>query len=138
MINEWLRNVMVIATAQLYSSKPELRFCASSNTTCVLSEIRNCEDLWSRLEIRLNAFRWSTKPQKQFIIIIITIIYSNFKNWKKYVFHWEKQNFAPTGNFAHTTEFLTWGKALLIILPLYLQMIIMQNNSAEKVQKYKQ
>ena len=29
---------------------------------------------WSRLEIRLNAFRWSTIPQKQFIIIIIIII----------------------------------------------------------------
>ena len=41
-----------------------------------VSEIRDGEDLWqwSRLEIRLNAFRWSTIPQKQFTIIIIIII----------------------------------------------------------------
>ena len=33
-------------------------------------EIHDGEDLWrwSRLEIRLNAFRWSTIPPKQFII----------------------------------------------------------------------
>ena len=38
-------------------------------------EIRDGEDLWqwSQLEIRLNAFCWSTIPQKQFIIIIIII-----------------------------------------------------------------
>ena len=38
-----------------------------------VSEIRDGEDLWqwSRLEIRLNAFRRSTIPQKQFIFIII-------------------------------------------------------------------
>ena len=37
-----------------------------------VSEIRDGEDVWqwSRLEIRLNAFRQSTIPQKQFIIII--------------------------------------------------------------------
>ena len=29
---------------------------------------------WFRLEVRLNAFCWSTIPQKQFIIIIIIII----------------------------------------------------------------
>ena len=63
------RGVVVITTAQLHSAKPELRFCAGSNG---VSEIRDGEDLWqwSRLEIRLNAFRRSTIPQKQFIIII--------------------------------------------------------------------
>ena len=42
-------------------------------------EISDGEDLWqwSQLEIRLNAFRWSTIPQKQFIIIIIIIIISS-------------------------------------------------------------
>ena len=65
---------MVITTAQLHSTKPELRFCASSNP---VSEIRDGEDLWqwSRLEIRLNAFRRSTILQKQFIIIIIIVFY---------------------------------------------------------------
>ena len=60
---------MVITTAQLHSSKPELRFCAGSNPARGVSEIRDGEDLWqwSRLEIRLNAFRRSTIPQKQFI-----------------------------------------------------------------------
>ena len=57
----WRRGV-VITTAQLHSIKPERG----------VSEIRNGEDLrqWSRLEIRPNAFRRSTIPQKQFIIII--------------------------------------------------------------------
>ena len=53
--------------------KPELRFCADSNPVLGVSEIRDGEDLWqwSWLEIRLKAFRRSTIPQKQFIIIII-------------------------------------------------------------------
>ena len=60
--------VVVIITAQLHSTKPELRFCAGSNPVHGLSEIRDGEDLlqWSRLEIRVNAFRRSTRPQKQF------------------------------------------------------------------------
>ena len=57
-------------------------------------------------------------------------ISSNFKNLSinhvKYVFHWEKLNFEPTGNFEHTTEFLILGKALLMLLLLYLQMLIVQ------------
>ena len=32
-------------TAQLHSTKPELRFCAGSNTARVVSEIRDGEDL---------------------------------------------------------------------------------------------
>ena len=57
---------MVITTAQLYSSKPELRFSAGSNQAHGVSEIRDSEDLWqcSRLEIRLNAFRRLAMPQK--------------------------------------------------------------------------
>ena len=67
--------VVVITTAQLHSTKTELRFCAGSNPAHGVSEICDGEDLWqwSRLEIRLNAFRRSTIPQKQFIIIIIII-----------------------------------------------------------------
>ena len=69
------RGVVVITAAQLHSTKPELRFCTGSNPARGVSMIDDGEDLWqwSRLEIRLNAFRWSTKPQKQFIIIIIII-----------------------------------------------------------------
>ena len=64
--------VVVITTAQLHSTKPELWFCACSNPARGVSEIRDGEDLWqwSLLEIRLNTFRRSTIPQKQFIIII--------------------------------------------------------------------
>ena len=67
----WL---VVITTAQLHSTKPKLRFCAGSNPARCMSEIRNGEELWqwSRLEIRLNAFCWSTIPQKQFIIIYLS------------------------------------------------------------------
>ena len=65
--------VVVITTAQLHSTKSELRFCAGSNPARGVSEIRDGEDLWqwSRLEIKLNTFRRSTIGQKQFIIIII-------------------------------------------------------------------
>ena len=68
--------IAVIATAQLHSTKPELRLCTSSNPARGVSEICNGEDLWqwSRLEIRLNAFRRSIIPQKQFIIIMFTTI----------------------------------------------------------------
>ena len=71
-----LGSEVAITTAQLHSTKPELRFCASSNPARSVSEIRNGENLWrwSRLEIRLNPFRRSTIPQKQFFIIIIIII----------------------------------------------------------------
>ena len=64
-----------VTTAQLHSTKPELRFCAGSNPARGVTKIRDGEDLWqwSRLEIRLNAFRRSTIPQKQVIIIIIII-----------------------------------------------------------------
>ena len=70
----WSRGAVVSTAAQLHSTKPELRFCAGSNPTPGVSEIRDGEDLWqwSRLEIRLNAFHRSTIPQKQIIIIIIT------------------------------------------------------------------
>ena len=47
-------------------------------------------------------------------------------NSKKYDFHWENYNFAPTGKFACTTELLILGKTLLILSPFYLQMIVMQ------------
>ena len=36
---------MAIATAQLHSTKAELRFCAGSNPSHGVSEIRNGEDL---------------------------------------------------------------------------------------------
>ena len=68
----WRRGVVVITTAEIHSTKPELRFCAGSNRAGDVSEIGDGEGLWqwSRLEIRLKAFCRSTIPQKQFIIII--------------------------------------------------------------------
>ena len=53
-------------------------------------------------------------------------------------FQFEKRNFEPNGNFAYTTEFLTLWKALLIILPLYLQMLIMQISTQTDNHKYRQ
>ena len=41
----WCRGVVVITTAQLHSTKPELRFCAGSNPACDVSEIRDGEDI---------------------------------------------------------------------------------------------
>ena len=68
-------------------------------------------------------------------------ISSNFKNlllnWVKYVFQREKWNFEPIGNFAYTTGFLNFRKALLILLPLYLQMLIMQISTQTDNKKYR-
>ena len=91
-----LGSVVAITTVQLHSTKPELRFCASSNPARSVSEIRNGENLWqwSRLEIRLNLFRLSTIPQKQFVIIIIIIIiirklYLEVKELRRIMKQWE-------------------------------------------------
>ena len=85
------RGVVVIAPAQLHSTKPELRFCAGPIPALCVSEIRDGEDLWqwSRLEMRLNAFLRSTIPKEQFIIIIIIIII--IKRWfVNFHFAWVK------------------------------------------------
>ena len=41
----WCLGVVVIAAAQIHSTKPELRFCTSSSPARGVSEIRNGEDL---------------------------------------------------------------------------------------------
>ena len=41
----WLHGVAVINTAQLHSTKPELRFCADSKPARGMSEIGDGEDL---------------------------------------------------------------------------------------------
>ena len=65
----WHRDVVVITTAQLNSTNPEVRFCADSNRASGVTEIRDAEGLWqwSRLKLKLSVFRRSTIPQKQFI-----------------------------------------------------------------------
>ena len=75
-INLWRRDIVIITTARLHATKSELRFYVGLHPARDVSEIRDGEDLWqwSRLEIRINAFRRSTIPQKPCIIIIIIII----------------------------------------------------------------
>ena len=41
----WRRGVVVITTAQLHSTKAELRLCAGSNPACGVSDICDGEDL---------------------------------------------------------------------------------------------
>ena len=41
----WCRGIVVITTAQFHSTRPELRFWASSNLARGMSEIRDDEDL---------------------------------------------------------------------------------------------
>ena len=55
--------MVVIATAKLYSTKPELRFCTGSNPACGVSEIHDGEDLWqwSRLAKYLLSVNHTTK-----------------------------------------------------------------------------
>ena len=44
-LTNWRRGVVVITTAQLHSTKPELRFCAGSNPARSVSEIHDGENL---------------------------------------------------------------------------------------------
>ena len=44
-MNLWRRGVVVITTAQLISTKPELRLCAGSNPARGVSETRDGENL---------------------------------------------------------------------------------------------
>ena len=44
-MSSWCRGVVFITTAQLHSTKPELRFCASPNSDRGVSEIRDGENL---------------------------------------------------------------------------------------------
>ena len=37
--------LVIITTAQLHLTKPELRFCEGSNPVCGMSDIHNGEDL---------------------------------------------------------------------------------------------
>ena len=45
MIGQWRHGVVVITTAQLHSTNPELKFCADSNPARGVSDIRDGEDL---------------------------------------------------------------------------------------------
>ena len=45
LFHPWRSGVMVITTAQLHSTKPELRFCAGSNPGRGELDIRHSEDL---------------------------------------------------------------------------------------------
>ena len=67
---------VVFTVAQLHSTKSELKFCTSSNTSYGVSEICDSENLWQWfwLEIKINAFRRSIILQKHIITIIIIII----------------------------------------------------------------
>ena len=64
----WHSGVVFITTAQLNSSKPDLRFCAGSNPARGVSEIRDGDDLWqwSHLEIRLRF--WSVNHTTETIL----------------------------------------------------------------------
>ena len=77
-LGQQVHNVVVMCSGYVarwcsgyHSTKPKLRFCAGSNPDHAMSEICDGADLWQwpQLQIKLNAFRWSTIPQKQFILI---------------------------------------------------------------------
>ena len=66
----WRHGVVVIITAQLHSTTPELRFCSGSNPARGVSGILDGEDFWQWSQLELNAYRRWTIPQKQFIILL--------------------------------------------------------------------
>ena len=74
----WRRGGVIITMQKIISTKPELRFCAGSNPARGVSEIRDGKDIWqwSRVEIKPNAFRRSTIPQKKTIHQILSLIHN--------------------------------------------------------------
>ena len=46
MWHQWHHVVVVITTAQLHSTQPELRFCTGSNPACGILDICDGEYLW--------------------------------------------------------------------------------------------
>ena len=54
--HSWHRGVVVITTAQLYSTNPELRFCGGSNSARGVLDIRDGEDFR-----RLSSVNYTTK-----------------------------------------------------------------------------
>ena len=55
---DWSHGVVLITSAQLYSTKPEIRFCTDSNLAHNMLKIRDGMDLWQwfLLEIKINVF----------------------------------------------------------------------------------
>ena len=64
----WHRGAVVITSAQLLSTKPERRSCASSSLTCGVSEIRDGEDLW-QWSYLMNCFCGMVDRRKAFSFI---------------------------------------------------------------------
>ena len=108
--------VVVITTAQLHSTKLELRFCTRLNPARDVLDIRYDEDhwQWSWPEICQNAFRRSTTPQKQFIIIII-IIKSEINDQKCRLWCHHKQSHINLKK-THSERIMQTNKILLMIL----------------------
>ena len=90
---------MVITTAQLHSTKSELRFCAGLKSPRGVSDICDCENLWqwSRLEIRRK--RPSSNNHSAKTIhhhIIMCIMWPNFRNTRWENFYHCNLNFIET------------------------------------------
>ena len=68
--------------------------------------------------------------------ISINFKYFSLKmNMGKYIFPWEKQNFESTGKSTHTTEYLAFGKTLLVRLYLKVKVYITNLLSVYNSQK---
>ena len=87
---------MVITTAQLHSTKPEIRLCASSNPVCGMSEICNGEDLW----------QWSLLEKK-------AESYSPFNNATKTIHHHHHHHFSSVSSAIYILSAKTFGIDIL-------------------------
>ena len=82
----WRHGVVVITTAQLHSTKPELSFCTGSGSVRGVLEICDGEDLWqlSQLEVRLtiifNNFEFMFKSNLFFVFFWL-INQTGFTGW---------------------------------------------------------
>ena len=113
--NDWRCGVVVITTAQLHSSKPELRLCAGSNPARGVSETRDGEDLWqwSLLEISL-CLSPINRTTKKFIIFIFIFINSSIHSsqaMRRYLnFMSPVKSPSPSSLKSYKSELIGWSQ----------------------------
>ena len=116
----WFHVVAVITSEELYSTKPELRFCAGSNPACSMSEICSGGDLWqwSWLELRRNTFSWSTIYQ-----ILNHVMRHN--GWLKSLI--KKRMYS---GYQVSCAYLLWNTVLVFVFNIYLLSVTIYRGSS--------
>ena len=107
--------VLVITTAQLHSTKPELRFCTGSNPTPGVSEIRDEEDLWQwfHLEMTLNFLRRSEIIHQTILQVPIFCVF-----FHESLFEWNNKKLWETSTILVNIAWSYWAITSLLLAQL--------------------